>query len=90
MINWAVKINVLDVDRKAVSVTATRTDDTDPDNPERYSVLYAVIDTAKQKTAVLDNIWAQHQANLLRKTQIDSFIGSLESQAKTNLEAREI
>jgi len=88
-ISWNVDITVLDVVTKAVSVAATRTDDTDPDNPKSYAVLYAIIDTAPQKLAVMDNIWEQHQATTTKQTAIDAFIGSLESDAKANLEARE-
>lgn len=88
-ITWDVKINVLNVEKKAVSIIATRTDDTDPDNPEIHNVLYAIIETNAQKIAVMDNIWAHHEAYVQRKIQIDAFIGNLETQAKDNLEARE-
>lgn len=90
MITWDVKITVFAVAKKAVSIIATRTDDTNPDNPEIHNVLYAIIDTAAQKIAVLDNIWAHHEAYIQRQVLIDTFIGGLEIQAKTNLEAREI
>lgn len=88
-ISWDVQINVLDVAAQAVSVTATRTDDADPTNPKTYSVAYAVITTNAQKLAAMDNIWAQHQAALTEKSAVDAFIGTLEADAKTNLEARE-
>jgi len=88
-ISWNLKISILDVATKAVSVTATRTDDTDPGNPKTYAVAYAIISSAAQKLDVLDNIWAQHQAAITRQTAIDNFIGDLEDAAKSNLEARE-
>ena len=88
-ISWETKITVLDVATKAVSVTSTRTDDADPDNPKTYAVAYAVINTSAQKLAVMDNIWAQHQAALTKQSTIDTFVGTLEADAKTNLEARE-
>jgi len=84
-----VEITVLDVVTKAVSVAATRTDDADPDNPKSYAVSYAIIATAPQKLEVTDNIWAQHQSATTKQTAIDAFIGTLESDAKANLEARE-
>ncbi len=88
-ISWDVQINVLDVAAQAVSVTATRTDDADPTNPKTYSVAYAVITTSAQKLAVMDNIWSQHQAAVTKESAIGAFIGSLQADAKTNLEARE-
>jgi len=88
-VTWDVKITVLDVSKKAVSVTATRTDDAKPEKPKVYSVLYAVIDTTEQKIAVMDNIWAQHQSSINRDAQISAFVGNLELQANANLEARE-
>lgn len=88
-ITWEVKINVLDVPTKTVSVTATRTDDADPDNQQVCSVLSAVIATAAQKTAVLDELWAQHLALDQRAIAISNFVGNLETAAKDNLEARE-
>jgi len=88
-INWDIKITVLDVARKTVRVTATRTDDADPDNPRTYTILSANIATAEQKVNVLDNIWQQHQADLARQAAIDAFVGDLETAANANLEARE-
>jgi len=88
-ITWDVKITVMDVTRKEVSVTATRTDSADPTNPRTYNIISALIATAAQKTGVLNGIWAMHQTSLARDAAIAAFVGTLEAEAKTNLEARE-
>ena len=54
-----------------------------------YTIARATIGTAEQKLAVMDEIWAKYQAELSKAATIATFIGGLESQAKTNLEARE-
>lgn len=87
-IAWEVKIGVLNVAEKRASITATRTDSADLDNPSFYSI-DAIIATQAQKTAALNQIWAMHQASLSRQAQIDAVVGNLEAQAKDNLEARE-
>lgn len=89
-ITWSVEITVLDVAKKAVSVVATRTDSADPTTAQAYNVLYALIATPAARVGVLDNLWAQHQARITRRAQIDALVGSLEADAKANLEAREV
>jgi len=87
---WEIEdVRVLDVATKAVSVTATRRDSAIPEEVKSYTVAYAIVGTSAQKLAVLDNIWAQHQAAISKQTTIDSFIGMLKVDAKANLEARE-
>lgn len=90
-ITWNFKITPIDVGKKVAGIIATRTDDTDPENIEvsSFAVLYAALKTQEQKLAVLDNIWAQHQASLIKDAAVDAFVGGLEQQAKDNLEARE-
>lgn len=88
-ITWELEITPIDVETQAVSVTATRTDDTLPDESKVYRVDHAVIVTAAQKTAVLDNIWNQHQNAITKQAQIDAFLGTLAANGKADLEARE-
>jgi len=90
-IKWEFKITVLDIERKEVSVAATRTDDTDPDNIQIQTchVLSALVDTPARKAAVLDGLWHQHILQDQRAAKISEIVGGLEIQAKTNLEARE-
>jgi hypothetical protein len=90
MITWEVDIKIINVARKEVSVTATRTDDsTTPEGIRTYRIPGAVIQTAAQKTAVMDRIWAKHQDALSQESAAATVIGTLETQAKNNLEARE-
>ena len=89
MITWDVKINVLSVADKAVSVNAIRIDSANPDNPVTYIVPRAIIETDEQKLAVMDEIWDNYQLDLTKQGQINNVIGTLETQAKNNLEGRE-
>lgn len=88
-ITWDTKITVINVFTKEISLIATRTDSTDPTNPKTYTVPRAVIDTAAQKIAVMDEVWAKHQAALAKESNLAGLIGSLETDANANLEARE-
>ena len=88
-ISWDVKLIVLDIARREVSVQATRVDSAYPANPKVYSISTALIVTAQQKGQVLDCIWDMHQAAMAREALITTYITPLEAQAKLNLEARE-
>lgn len=88
-ITWEVKITVLNVERKEISLMATRTDSEDLDNPKTYSVLSGLIQTGQQKLDLMDNIWSQYQTDKTKQVAIDAFMGNLETDAKDNLEARE-
>ena len=87
-VTWDVKITPLDVSRREVSVTGVRTDDTTGE-VQTHHINSALIATAAQKMAVLDQLWQMHLDWDARQALIDSFIGSLEADAKANLEARE-
>lgn len=88
-ITWNVQITVLNVERREVSITAVRTDSEDPDNPQVCRIISALIATTEQKVAVLNGLWAQHLMLDQRAAEIEAFVGTLESAAVTNLEARE-
>ncbi len=90
-ITWDVKITVLNVDRKEVSVQAIRTDDTDVDNilTETYDIPWTEIATQAQKNYVLDQIWSMRVATLAYSDSVGVIVGNLEEQAKQNLESRE-
>jgi len=90
-ITWDFTIKPLDVSRKEASVMAIRTDDTDPLNvlTETHFIISVILDTQQQKSDALDDIWQQHLDYQTRQTVINNYIGGLEAQAKTNLEARE-
>jgi hypothetical protein len=85
---WEVKITPLDVARKEASVTATRTDSV-TGKVETHNIITCLLVTAAQKTAVLDQLWSMHLAEATKQTAITAYIGTLEAQAKANLEARE-
>ena len=89
-LTWKVKINPLNIERKEISLTATYTDDTNPADVKTgsYTVLSAIIGTSQQKLDVMDNIWGQYQADLVKKTKVSEVIGDLEAQAVANLEGR--
>ena len=85
-ISWEVSVSIVDVGTERVIVSATRTDDTDVDNVLTESFcLDCIISTRQQKADVMNNIWSQH---LIYQNTI-ALVGSLEADAKANLEARE-
>jgi len=90
-VTWKVDITPIDLERKEVRVSATRTDDTDPENVkiETHTVLSVIIDTTAQKLAVMDQIWEMHLADVVKQAQIAAIVDALEVQAVANLEARE-
>jgi cytochrome c556 len=88
-ISWDVQITPIDVDRKEVSITAVRMDSTDPTKTETHVIASALLVTADQKTAALDNLWQQHLAWQAKQMKIAAYIGTLAAAAKANLEARE-
>ena len=86
---WDVKITVLDVAARRISVAATRTDSI-TGQIWTLSILDGIIATAQQKQDMIDNIWSQWQAADAREKQIMTILGQLETQAKQTLEAKEI
>jgi len=61
---WRTKISVLDRERRNVSVTLEKVDNTDLENIkvlESYSVLDALIDTSERKQQVFDELKRQYQ-----------------------------
>ena len=88
-ITWKLKITVLSVVEKKISVTAVRTDDVD-NSQKTFSIHRAVIKTQKQKADVLDKIWAQYEESAAKQAEIDSVVENLEAQGAANLEAREV
>ena len=88
-ISWDIKITPLNIARKEASVVATRTD-SETDNVETHNIITCILETQEQKLAVLDQLWTMHLSSVSRQAAIDAYIGDLEAQAKTNLEAREV
>lgn len=94
-ITWDVDIQIIDLNKAAARVIAVRTvtDDTDPLNiittKNTYGLRYAIIGTPAERVAALNKIWSQHQDRVAAENSIATFIGTLEADAKANLEARE-
>ena len=90
-ITWEVTIKPLNVSEKEASVMAIRTDGTNPLDilTETHFIISAILNTTQQKVDVLDNIWQQHLDYQARQTAINNYIGTMETDAKSNLEGRE-
>ena len=86
---WELEITPINISTYEASIDATRTDDTDPDNPMVYNVARAKIETPAQQVAVADEIWEKHQVALASNAAVEAFVSVLEAAGKSNLEARE-
>lgn len=71
------------------SIRATRTDDTDPDNPMVYDIHRAKIETPAQQLVVGQRIRAKHLAALATTAAIEAFVHDAEVAGKNYLEAQE-
>lgn len=92
-ITWDVQITVLDYNQKHVSVMGTRTDSSAPQDARVYTIGPRHINTAAQRSAVLDEIWAMRTADVTldnKKAAFAPTVANLEAAAKTNLEVREV
>ena len=88
---WAVQIAVKDLERRAVSVTATRTDDGDPTDVRTYNA-ESVVDLSnlpRSKAVIVDSLYAQYEADQARRAQIKAMIGGWEDALAVGLQARE-
>ncbi len=86
---WTVNISPISISNKTATITATRYDDISLETTV-VGMNKADISTAEKKNQALDILWNKYQIKLTTQTQVASFIGSLESAAKSNLEGREI
>jgi len=87
MATWELNITVKDVATKRVAITATRTTGEDV---RSFTVSDAIVETAEQKAAILDQFWAMYQASVTKQTAVDAMVGTLESAGAANLNAREV
>jgi len=87
-ITWDVIVAPLDVARKEASVVAIRTDSV-TEQVETHRIISVILDTQTQKTAAVDQLWQMHLDYGDRQVAVDAFVGALETQAKTILEAKE-
>jgi len=85
---WTVRITNVNVEQKRADVSAVRLDDVSG-NTETYNYSGAILETGPQRVAIRNQIWADHVTTVAKQATIDAFILNLETDAKTNLEARE-
>ena len=93
-ITWTPTVTLVDFETKLISLSATRVDDTDPENiiTNTYSIHNMYINNAEEKVAVMDALLAIRADELIRLARIaslDSTVTALEIQAKAYLEAQE-
>lgn len=82
---WTLKITPIDIGKKEVSVTATRT----VGESVFTTTTTGKVDTAQNKTAILDAIWSDWQRYQTKQTNIATILGDLETAGAANLDARE-
>lgn len=87
-ITWEVIVTPLNVSRKEASIRAIRTDDVTSEE-QMFVIQTAILDTQAQKVAALNQLWDMHLAYENRQSAIIDYIGTMEEDAKINLEARE-
>ena len=88
-ISWEVDISNVNVTSRRADVRFTRTDDATGET-ENYNFTNAIIETAEQRTALLNLVWDKHLEAVDKQASIDEFITNLEQLGKSNLEAREV
>jgi hypothetical protein len=87
-ITWSVTITPLDVTRKEAAITAIRKD-TVTGKEQRLVISSVILSTTQQKIDALNQLWQMHLDYEALQAQIATYIGTLENDAKANLEARE-
>ena len=88
-ITWDIRIANVDVDGKRADITCSRIDDV-TSATELYSFKKVIIETAQQRTDLLNLVWSKHLEAVGEQTAVDAFITNLEQLGKSNLEAREV
>ena len=92
-VTWTPVIKCVDSRAKLIDFSATRVDDSDPDNPETYIVCGVHVNTVEQRLAIMQNILAQRSTALEeagRLAAVKVVTDALEIQAKTYLEESEV
>ena len=90
-VTWTCEIEAVDVANKLVRVTATRTDDTDPENVKTVTVSSESVDisTQEKKLAALDVLWAKYEAKVAKNDAIETVLAGLAASVVTNFTNRE-
>jgi len=86
---WTVNITVENADAHIVRIVAMRSDDSTTPPTTHVVALSADISTAQLKLDALDRLWVKWLAIKSREEAYETLIGTMEVNAKDNLEARE-
>ena len=90
---WTVEIDVLDLPTKRIRVTATRTDDADPDNPFVHVTEGSTDTSAHTLGEIRDMLVAQcvaeYQAHVVKQAAVDPVIATYEAALTDALNAEE-
>ena len=69
-ITWDTKIDVINFDERRINISATRTDDADPDNPVSGSAGPVTIKENAQRVEVLQTLSVKAKAKVTSITKI--------------------
>ena len=86
---WDLKITPINISTYEASIEATRTDDTDPDNPMVYIVSRARIETQAEQIAVAQEVLAKRQKEKDNAAVVQDFVSAAETAGKQYLEAND-
>lgn len=89
-INWNTQISQVNVQSKRANIQFTRTDSENPADVFSKSYSQVIIDTAQQRTALLEQVWTAWQQELTDRSNVAAFVTNLEQLANSNLDAREV
>lgn len=90
---WETQITVKSLARCELSVSATRTDDADPEDVRSYTLTSVVVDLDDLPgalTQVVNDLYAAYLADEARRAQVETLIGGWEDAVATALVAREV
>ena len=88
-ITWTCEISNVDPSEFRADLSFKREDDV---TGAMFSIHYqkTLIETAAQRTALLDTVWSEWEKEQAKLTAIGNFITNLEQLAKSNLETMEV
>lgn len=89
-ISWDVKITQVNLNSKRGTVVATRTDDQSASPPRVHVLSNTPLETAYNRTKVLDTIKEWDEAVVANAAAAEVFIDSLDQIGKTDLETWEL
>lgn len=87
-ITWTPAVQITNINESRVRFSATRLDS--ETNESRNYSCSGIVTTVQHKRDMEDNVWNQYQEALAVEAENATKIGNWKSEAKTNLEAKEI